>query len=229
MPLAAKPCPRGKSPCPAEKCRPSGLARGCSTLDLPHLRGAGCGPSFNLGVEFAPKLLQKLLQKLLGEWNDLEDSENCRSAGGHGNQHVRLRSAQIDRIETIGPARSAILASSRGRRPDNGFQTLDRRQTALKGVKRIITMTGPGIGRPDTAPSVCLIVFLGSCAQAWMRESMRPQACKANTCSLRRSGNLFAGKVRGQNNLLRFVNRGRNNSEIFPEYAAEVRRTRKAP
>jgi hypothetical protein len=28
--------------------------------------------------------------------NDLENSEGCRSAGGHGNQHVRLRIAQID-------------------------------------------------------------------------------------------------------------------------------------
>ena len=28
--------------------------------------------------------------------NDLEDSEGCRSVGGHGNQHVRLRSAQVE-------------------------------------------------------------------------------------------------------------------------------------
>jgi hypothetical protein len=27
--------------------------------------------------------------------NGLESSEGCRSAGGHGNQHVRLRSAQV--------------------------------------------------------------------------------------------------------------------------------------
>jgi hypothetical protein len=32
----------------------------------------------------------------LGDPNDLENSEDCRSAGGHGNQHVRLRSAQIE-------------------------------------------------------------------------------------------------------------------------------------
>ena len=66
LPLAAKPCPRGKSLCPAEKYRLSGLARRCSTLDLPHLRGAGRGPSFNLGVEFAPKTLAKTLAKTLG-------------------------------------------------------------------------------------------------------------------------------------------------------------------
>ena len=40
---------------------------------------------------------------------------------------------------------------------------------------------------------------------------------------------LFARKVRGQTAVLRFVNRRRNNSEMLPEYAAEVRRTRKAP
>jgi hypothetical protein len=39
----------------------------------------------------------------------LEDSEDCRSAGGHGNQHVRLRSSQIDGTETICPALAALL------------------------------------------------------------------------------------------------------------------------
>ena len=34
---------------------------------------------------------------------------------------------------------------------------------------------------------------------------------------------LFAGKVRGQTTVLRFVNRRRNNAEIRPEHAAEVR------
>jgi hypothetical protein len=38
----------------------------------------------------------------------LEDSKDCRSVGGHGNQHVRLRSAQIDCIETICPALAAL-------------------------------------------------------------------------------------------------------------------------
>jgi len=41
----------------------------------------------------------------LGDSNGLENSEDCRSAGGHGNQHVRLRSAQIDYTGTICPAR----------------------------------------------------------------------------------------------------------------------------
>ena len=33
----------------------------------------------------------------MGDLNGLESSEDCRGAGGHGNQHVRLRSAQINR------------------------------------------------------------------------------------------------------------------------------------
>ena len=44
----------------------------------------------------------------LGDPNDLENSEDRRGAGGHGNQHVRLRRAQIDCIETICPALAAI-------------------------------------------------------------------------------------------------------------------------
>jgi hypothetical protein len=44
----------------------------------------------------------------LGDPNDLENSEDCRGAGGHGNQHVRLRSAQIDGIETVCPAAAVM-------------------------------------------------------------------------------------------------------------------------
>jgi hypothetical protein len=40
-----------------------------------------------------------------GPPNDLEDSEDRRSAGGHGNQHVRLRCAQV----TSSTRRSARL------------------------------------------------------------------------------------------------------------------------
>jgi hypothetical protein len=46
----------------------------------------------------------------MGGSNDLESSKDCRSAGGHGNQHVRLRGAQIGRIGTICPVRKAIFA-----------------------------------------------------------------------------------------------------------------------
>jgi hypothetical protein len=39
--------------------------------------------------------LRQTLGKCLGEPNDLENSEDRRSAGRHGNQHVRLRDAQV--------------------------------------------------------------------------------------------------------------------------------------
>jgi hypothetical protein len=42
----------------------------------------------------------------------LENSENRRSAGRHGNQHVRLRSTQINRVETTcGPEASRLGAA----------------------------------------------------------------------------------------------------------------------
>jgi hypothetical protein len=48
--------------------------------------------------------------------NDLENAEGCRSAGGHGNQHVRLRSAQVDSIKAICPAPAATCCFEPGRR-----------------------------------------------------------------------------------------------------------------
>ena len=51
--------------------------------------------------------LRDVAPNYLGDPNDLENSEDSRSAGGHGNQHVRLRCAQIDGIEAICPAPAA--------------------------------------------------------------------------------------------------------------------------
>jgi hypothetical protein len=45
----------------------------------------------------------------MGDLNGLESSEDCRGAGGHGNQHVRLRSAQINRTGTICAVPSSAL------------------------------------------------------------------------------------------------------------------------
>ena len=107
------------------------LENSCSTVPVPHLHDFRAGPSFDLGANIAPNCL--------GGWNDLEDSEDCRSAGGHGNQHVCLRGAQVDRTKTVCPARSAIVASGRGRRPPNDFRSLGLHRPAISGVKRIRT------------------------------------------------------------------------------------------
>jgi hypothetical protein len=60
-----------------------------STIDLPSLRYARGQPSFAAGTNVVPALLGR-------NPDELENSEDCGSAGGHGNQHVRLRGASID-------------------------------------------------------------------------------------------------------------------------------------
>jgi hypothetical protein len=40
---------------------------------------------------------ERWLRDLEGDQDGLEDSQDCRSVGGHGNQHVRLRISQIRR------------------------------------------------------------------------------------------------------------------------------------
>src|SRR5262249_20652218 len=84
----------------------------------------------------------------LGEPNDLENSEDCRSAGGHGNQHVCLRSAQIMRKRSA-RLRQAPVAS-RGRRlvfrpPKNRFE-----RTARSEVSSSLSSQAP---RKPSAPS----------------------------------------------------------------------------
>ena len=57
-----------------------------STIDLPSLRYVRGQPSFGAGTNVVPALLGR-------NPDELENSEDCGSAGGHGNQHVRLRGA----------------------------------------------------------------------------------------------------------------------------------------
>jgi hypothetical protein len=63
----------------------------------------------------------------------LEDSEDRRSVGGHGNQHVRLRIAQVDHIETFCPALAALCCfeprqtSGAGFPPVQDFRTSPRK------------------------------------------------------------------------------------------------------
>jgi hypothetical protein len=73
----------------------------------------------------------------------LEDSEDRRSVGGHGNQHVRLRIAQVDHIETFCPALAALCCfeprqtSGAGFRPAEDFRTSPR-ETARPAERRCI-------------------------------------------------------------------------------------------
>jgi hypothetical protein len=43
----------------------------------------------------------------------LENSEDCGSAGGHGNQHVRLRGASIDASKRSARLRQQLVAAGR--------------------------------------------------------------------------------------------------------------------
>ena len=51
-----------------------------------------------------------------GGSNGLEGSKDYRCVGGHGNQHVRLRSAQVSLSGTTCPVQNQSLLSDRGRR-----------------------------------------------------------------------------------------------------------------
>ena len=108
--------PGEKCLCPREKYRLAGAALSCSAADVractPYQSAIGSGPA------------RASRRTSWEDPNGLEDSEDCRSAGRHGNQHVRLRRAQVVRPETICPALAATpAASSRGRRPVPNFQT----------------------------------------------------------------------------------------------------------
>jgi hypothetical protein len=59
------------------------------TSALPCLRLVRPQPNFVAGTNVVPALLGR-------NPDELENSEDCGSAGGHGNQHVRLRGASID-------------------------------------------------------------------------------------------------------------------------------------
>ena len=110
---AAGLCPREKWICPREKCRLH--TRKTHARRSPFRTCTTSGP--DLGSTW-----REHRAKLLGRMEWPEDSEDRGSAGGHGNQHVCLRGAQVDRTKTVCPARSAIVASGRGRRPPNELQ-----------------------------------------------------------------------------------------------------------
>jgi hypothetical protein len=81
-----------------------------STSDVPSLRYVRGQPSFDAGTNLVPALLGR-------NPDELENSEDCRSAGGHGNQHVRLRGASID-VSTVCPAPATACCRGPGKLSD---------------------------------------------------------------------------------------------------------------
>lgn len=77
-----------------------------STLDVPCLRYVRGQPSFDAGTKVVPTLLGR-------NPDELENSEDCGSAGGHGNQHVRLRGASIDASKRSARLRQHLVAAGR--------------------------------------------------------------------------------------------------------------------
>ena len=77
-----------------------------STSDLPCLRYVRGQPSFDAGTKVVPTLLGR-------NPDELENSEDRGSAGGHGNQHVRLRGASIDASKRSARLRQRLVAAGR--------------------------------------------------------------------------------------------------------------------
>ena len=77
-----------------------------STIDLPSLRYVRGQPSFGAGTNVVPALLGR-------NPDELENSEDCGSACGHGNQHVRLRGASIDASKRSARLRQQLVAAGR--------------------------------------------------------------------------------------------------------------------
>lgn len=77
-----------------------------STPGVPCLRYVRGQPSFDAGTNVVPALLGR-------NPDELENSEDCGSAGGHGNQHVRLRGASIDASKRSARLRQRLVAAGR--------------------------------------------------------------------------------------------------------------------
>ena len=73
--------------------------------------------------------------------NVLEGSKDCRSVGGHGNQHVRLRSAQISLSGVTCPVQEANFAFEAGAQCGCGYVAPVRPQ---KITRRPQTAAEPG-------------------------------------------------------------------------------------
>ena len=104
-----------------------------STAVVPSLRYVRGQPSFDAGTNVVPALLGR-------DPDELENSEDCRSAGGHGNQHVRLRGASID-ASTVCPAPATACCRGPGKlsyHPENAPLPASRCGILPKGQERLL-------------------------------------------------------------------------------------------
>ena len=73
-----------------------------------------------------------------GGSNGLEGSKDCRSVGGHGNQHVRLRSAQVSLSGVTCPVQEAIFAFELRQAPEGPIcERKDSRTFRISSRRRV--------------------------------------------------------------------------------------------
>ena len=79
--------------------------------------------------------------------NVLEGSKDCRSVGGHGNQHVRLRSAEVSLSGVTGPVQEAIFAFEMRRAPEGPIckrkESRTSRRSSRRGLSCLPTVIDP--------------------------------------------------------------------------------------
>jgi hypothetical protein len=79
-----------------------------------------------------------------GGSNGLEGSKDCRSVGGHGNQHVRLRSAQVSLSGVTCPVQEAIFAFELRQAPEGQNMQAERFSDFSKKFSRASFMPRDG-------------------------------------------------------------------------------------
>src|ERR1700751_704516 len=88
-----------------------------------------------------------------GGSNGLEGSKDCRSVGGHGNQYVRLRSAEVSLSGVTRPVQEAIFAFEMRRAPEGSNMQAERVSDFSKkfSTGSFMPSDGDRSGRADRA------------------------------------------------------------------------------
>jgi hypothetical protein len=142
----------------------------------------------------------------------MEDSEDCRGAGGHGNQHVRLRSAQIDCIETICPALAAPRCFEPRQACDSGFPVQEFKQS----FKASPDLTAsPGNQRVPQAPLHRKTCRSANAVQAFAEEALPfDLPLKSIVVAVAPRGLTLQGRPAGSNAALDLVNFERHQARL---------------